>query len=108
MDKRPFVTLATATLMATSAYGAANAACDDNFTAALHESQHIVGSLHPDKATQMRVFAADGSEFTAGQAMWLKRQVRLITEACASGQFDEASRRLGEVQKVISEHHRAT
>jgi hypothetical protein len=107
MGKRTFVALAIGTLMAASAYGATNAACDDNFTASLQECQRIVGSLHPDKATQMRVFAADGSEFTAGQAMWLKGQVRLITEACASGQAAEASHRLVEVQKVLSEHHRA-
>jgi hypothetical protein len=107
MGKRSFLALAVSTLMATSAYAATSAICDDNFTASLHECQRIVGSLHPDKPTQMRVFAADGSEFTAGQAMWLKSQLRLITDACASGHGAEASHRLVEVQRVINEHHRA-
>ena len=107
MGKRPFAVLAIGTMIATSAFGAANAACDENFAASLQECQRIVGSLHPDKATQMRVFATDGSEFTAGEAVWLKGQVRLITEACAKGQAADASRRLVEIQKVLSEHHRA-
>jgi hypothetical protein len=107
MGTRYFVALAIGTLMATSAYAATNAACDENFSASLRDCQRIVGSLHPDKPTQMRVFAADGSEFTAGQATWLKGQLRLIAEACASGHAAEASHRLIEVQKVLSEHHRA-
>ncbi|MGA2861814.1 MAG: hypothetical protein ABSF31_08630 [Steroidobacteraceae bacterium] len=92
------------TLLVSSAY-AAGAACDDKLTASLHECERIVGSLRPDKAGQMRVFASDGSEFTAGQAQWMKGQLQLIAKACAEGDAADASRHLAEVRELLNEHH---
>jgi hypothetical protein len=100
--------LTTGTLIASSAYGADNVAGDDKLIPSLHECERIVSSLHPDKPAQMRVFAYDGSEFTAGQAQWMKGQLRLVTKAGANGDAADASRRLAEVRQLIDEHqHRA-
>jgi hypothetical protein len=94
------------TSLAPSAY-AAGSECDDTLTTSLHQCERIVGSLRAEKAGQMRVFAFDGSEFTAGQAQWMKGQLRLVAKACDHGDTAEAGRRLAEVQQLISEHHRA-
>ena len=64
--------LALGTLTATGAYAANGSGCDAQLSASLEQAQHIVGSLHPDKPSQMRVYAIDGSEFTAGQSQWMK------------------------------------
>lgn len=103
---KPYLTLlAVGTLIASSAYGATNTACDERLAASLHDCERIVGSLHPDKAGQMRVFASDGSEFTAAQAQWMKSQLRLVAKACAAGDVINASQRLAGVKQLLSEHH---
>jgi hypothetical protein len=104
MRNRYLILLATGTLLGSSAYAATSDAIPDNLTA-LHQSERIVGSLHPDKPGQMRVFASDGSEFTAGQAQWMKGQLRLSARDFADGDAAEASRRLAEVRQLLNEHH---
>jgi hypothetical protein len=42
----------------------------------VRDSQRLVDSLHPDKPVQMRVFAPDGSELTAGQGHWIRSRLR--------------------------------
>jgi hypothetical protein len=49
----------------------------------------IVDSLRPDRPGQVRVFASDGSEYTVGQALWMKGQLRSVLQACA--QADETT-----------------
>jgi hypothetical protein len=49
------------------------------------EAQHIVDSLRLDKPGQMRVFAEDGSEYTGGQALWMKGRLRDVSAACKKG-----------------------
>ena len=90
----------------TGAGSCSSSGCDDKLAASLHECERIVGSLRPDKAGQMRVFASDGSEFTVGQAQWMKGQLRLVAKACAEGAVTNASRHLAQVQQLLSEHHR--
>jgi len=107
MRKAYWAVLGVCMLIASRAGGATNAACDDRLMDSLRESASIVNSLHPDKAGQMRVFASDGSEFTAGQAQWMKGQLALISKACADGNTADASRRLSEVQKLLAEHRHA-
>jgi hypothetical protein len=68
----------------------------------------IVDVLRPDKPGQMRVFAADGSEFTAGQVMWMKGQLRLAEQACARGDQADATRLLTEVRDLVEAHRRAS
>jgi hypothetical protein len=96
-----------ALLLGSSAFAAGNVGCDDKLTNSLHECQRIVGSLRADKAGQMRVFASDGSEFTAGQAQWMKGQLRLVAKACTNGDSADAARRLADVQQLLNEHHRS-
>ena len=100
-----YPTLLSAVSLVSNAY-AAGSACDDTLSNSLHQCERIVGSLRPDKAGQMRVFAFDGSEFTAGQAQWMKGQLKLVVEACDHGDSAEANRVLTEVQRMLSEHHR--
>src|ERR1039458_6816779 len=75
MHKKLFVLSSVALMLASTAYAAGAAGCDDSLTTSLQECQRIVGSLRADKAGQMRVFASDGSEFTAGQAQWMWAEV---------------------------------
>ena len=91
----------------TAAYAAGAAGCDDKLTYTLRHLQLIVGTLRPDKAGQMRVFASDGSEFTAEQAQWMRGQLALVAKACIDGDVDDAARRLAEVKQLLSEHHRS-
>jgi hypothetical protein len=100
--------IAMGTLLASNTYAATNAVNDDGLTSSLHECERIVGSLHPDRPGQMRVFASDGSEFTAGQVQWMKGQLRLIAEARVDANAADASRRLAEVRQLLNEHHRET
>jgi hypothetical protein len=90
-----------------AAFAAGAAGCDDKLTYTLQHLQLVVGTLRPDKAGQMRVFASDGSEFTAAQAQWMKGQLALVARACVDGDAADAARRLAEVQQLLSEHHRS-
>jgi len=90
-----------------AAYAAATAGCDDKLMYTLRHLQLVVGTLRPDKAGQMRVFASDGSEFTAAQAQWMQAQLALVAKACVNGDAADAARRLAEVQQLLSEHRRA-
>lgn len=45
--------------------------CEASFAARYRDTATVVHSLRPDKPGQARVFATDGSEFTAGQAHWM-------------------------------------
>jgi hypothetical protein len=107
MHKKLFVLSSVALMLASTAYAAGAAGCDDSLTTSLQQCQRIVGSLRADKAGQMRVFASDGSEFTAGQAQWMKGQLRLVAQDCADGNASNAARRLADVQQLLREHHRS-
>jgi hypothetical protein len=82
--------------------------CDATFTRTFHDCVRIVDSLRPEKAGQMRVFAADGSEFNAGQAQWMKGRLHAVERACARGDQAEAARILAEVQDMLKSHRRAS
>jgi hypothetical protein len=82
-------------------------ACDASFTEQYHECVRIVDSLRPDKSGQARVFAVDGSEFTAGQARWLQGQLHKVEEACVRGDQVRAAQLLAEVQELLQSHHKA-
>jgi uncharacterized protein YgbK (DUF1537 family) len=63
----------------------AHSSCSANFTDQFAGAVRTANSLRPDKPGQMRVFAADGSEFSAGQVLWIKGQLRSIETDCARG-----------------------
>src|SRR5580658_6471346 len=100
MNRKLLVLASMALMLGSAAYAAGTAGCDDMLTNALNECQRLVGSLRADKAGQMRVFAPDGSEFTAGQAQWMKGQLRLAAKACADGDVTDAARRLADLQEL--------
>jgi hypothetical protein len=81
--------------------------CDASFTEQYHERARIVDSLRPDKGGQVRVFALDGSEFTAGQARWMQGQLHKVEEACGRGDQVRAAQLLADVQELLKSHHRA-
>jgi hypothetical protein len=69
----------------------------------------LVDSLRPDKSGQARVFAADGSEFTAGQALWMQGQLRRVASLCATRRAEdqaEAAHILTEVSDLLRSHRR--
>jgi hypothetical protein len=82
--------------------------CDPGFANQFQQAERVVDSLRPDKPGQARVFATDGSEFTAGQSRWMKGQLRLIEQACARGDRAEATRLLAAVQELLKTHQRAS
>jgi hypothetical protein len=96
--------MAAAYLAASACY--ADSECDAALTRQYRNCARIVDSLRPDKAGQARVFALDGSEFTAGQALWMRGQLRRVDRACAHGDQAEAERVLAELSEVIKAHQR--
>ncbi len=85
----------------------ASESCDTELTRKWRDSERIVDALRPEKAGQLRVFAADGSEFTAGQALWMKGQLKRVEHACARGDQADAARLLTEVRDLLEAHRRA-
>jgi hypothetical protein len=83
-----------------------HADCSLALTEQIASVERIVDSLRPDKAGQMRVFASDGSEFTAGQALWMKGQLRGIQRECIKGDDDSAATQLRGVQELLKAHRR--
>jgi hypothetical protein len=106
MSSRTVLPLVAACLATSAVY--ASTGCDDTLTQSFHECVRIVDSLRPDKAGQARVFASNGAEFTAGQADWMKGQLKLVDKACARGDQTEAARLLVGVQDLIKAHARGT
>jgi hypothetical protein len=89
--------------------GHAAIGCDASATEQYHHAERIVDSLRPEKPGQMRVFAADGSEFNAGQASWMKARLRKYAQLCAHGSPEdlaEAAKILAEVQDLLKSHQR--
>jgi hypothetical protein len=84
----------------------ASAGCGPEFNARYQEPLRLADSLRAEKPGQVRVFAYDGSEFTAGQVQWMHGQTRLIDKACAQGDEATASRVLADVQELLKAHQR--
>jgi hypothetical protein len=90
---------------------AAHAAACDRSEPQYRDTVRLVNSLRPDKAGQMRVFAADGSEFNAGQAQWMKARLREWDSLCTRGTpADElrAAKLLRDVRELLDSHKRRT
>jgi Ni/Co efflux regulator RcnB len=85
----------------------AHATCSASFNEQLARTERIVDSLKPDKPGQVRVSAFDGSEFTAGEARWMKGQLRSVLEACQGGDETSATSTLQGVTELLHSHHRA-
>jgi hypothetical protein len=97
-------------LVITCAVSLAHAAeaCDASLTDQYRDSLRIVDSLRADKGGQARVFAADGSEFTAGQAHWMRGQLHRVEDACERGDQPHAAELLRQVQELLKSHRRVS
>jgi hypothetical protein len=78
--------------------------CGPALLRSLHDAQRQLDSLRPDKSGQTRVFAPDGSEFTTGQAKWMKAELRSVEQSCALGNATAASEHLSNVQNLLQSH----
>ena len=96
------VVIATAVVLGGASVAYADVGCSPAQIDALQKSERIVTSLRPDKPGQARVFAIDGSEFTAGQSAWMRGQ-----RACARGEGARAATPLAELQQLIKAHARS-
>jgi hypothetical protein len=104
MRRNIAIAMVVAVLGGTTAY--ADSGCAGPLMREFHESERIVDSLRPDKPGQVRVYASDGSQFTAGQSQWLRGQLNEVGRACVQGDSAAAARLLAEVQQVINAHAR--
>jgi hypothetical protein len=76
-------------------------ACDVTFTQSLERTARLVAALRPDKPGQVRVFAPDGSEHTAGEARWMAGELVRAGRACRQGDDAEAARHLDAVRSAL-------
>ncbi len=109
MSSRVLIHAAAALLVASTAV--AEGACDTASMQQYRDCLQVVSSLRPDKAGQQRVFARDGSEFTAGQAIWMQKQLRKVEYLCAhstAADQAEAEKILAEVQQLLKSHQRSS
>ena len=93
-----------AAITAGAAIARADSPCDSTMNARVRQTQLLVDSIRVDKPGLARVYASDGSEFTAGQALWMKGQMRQIEEACAAGDPTSAVHRLTAIQNLLTAH----
>jgi len=80
------------------------AGCSPALTEEIASAERIVDSLRPDKAGQMREFASDGSEYSAGEAQWLKS----ILGSCGRGDEAAAAATLHDVTELLKAHRRVS
>jgi hypothetical protein len=83
------------------------ASCAPKLTEQVLGVERVVDSLRPDKPGQVRVFASDGSEYTAGEALWMKGQLRSVLKACSKGDETSATSILDGVTELLNAHHGA-
>jgi hypothetical protein len=82
----------------------ADGRCSLEMQKSFREAKRIVDSLRLDKAGQMRVFAIDGSEYTGGEALWMKGQLRDVATACEKGDAAAAVQHLQAVLATLKVH----
>jgi hypothetical protein len=85
----------------------AHANCSPTLIEQFASAERIVDSLRPDKPGQIRVIASDGSEYTAGEVLWMKGQMRSVLQACEQGHETSAASTLHGVTDLLNAHHHA-
>ncbi len=86
--------------------GVAHADCGPALNEQIVSAERIIESLRPEKAGQMRVFASDGSEYPAGEATWMKGQLKVVLDACGKGDETSAASHLQQITDLIKSRHR--
>jgi hypothetical protein len=84
----------------------AHANCSTALVERFTSTQRIVGSLRPDKPAQARVSASDGSDYTAGEALWMQGRLRSALQACERSEESSAASMLLSVSDLLNAHHR--
>jgi len=72
----------------------ADLACDPATANKLRALERFADFVRVDEPGLARVYAQDGTELTAGEALWMKGQLRSADTACARGDLTGAGRRL--------------
>jgi len=76
--------------------------CEPTLSAPLQDAERIVHSLRVDKPGQARVFAADGSEYTATAVRWMNAELAIANRACTRGDDATAALHLDAVQNLLA------
>jgi hypothetical protein len=108
MSARFIINVAVLYLASTAAHAGSP---DSSWTQQYRDCVKQVDLLHFNKAGQGRVFAADGSEFTAGQVLWMQGQIRKVARLYARDTVSDradAERILSDIRGLLQFHHRAS
>jgi hypothetical protein len=105
MRHSPAVRLIALGLVLFCAHREAYAGCGLALTYDIVSAERVVDSLRPDKAGQARVFAYDGTVYTAGEAQWMKAQLRQVLAACAQNDEQRAAPYLQRVLELLKARH---
>lgn len=89
-----------------AAAGNARADCDSSFGSTLQNTERFVATMRADKPGQARVFAVDGSEYTAGLVRWMTAELRAAGRDCRDARPAEAAKHLAAVQETLSSSQR--
>jgi hypothetical protein len=84
----------------------AHATCRRGLTYDIIRAERVVDSLRPEKSGQARVFAYDGTVYTAGEAQWMKAQLHAVLTACAQNDDQRAAPLLENVLGLLRTRHR--
>jgi len=82
----------------------ADLACDPATASKLRALERFADFVRVDKPGLARVYAQDGTELTAGEALWMKGQLRSADTACARGDPTGAGQRLEAVERLVQAH----
>jgi HAMP domain-containing protein len=75
--------------------------CEAPLVRSLQDAGRRIESMQVTKPGQARVFAADGSEYTAGAVRRMKAEVQLADQACRRGDSRAASGYLDALSATI-------
>ncbi len=100
---RPWVPAAAFGLLVGTAN--ARADCDPTLGSSLRDAERFVATMRADKPGQARVFASDGTEYSAGLVRWMAAQLRAADKDCLNAKPAEALKRLSAVQDTLTPSH---
>ena len=83
------------------------AGCSRELAASFVSAERLVSYLRPETAGVASVFAYDGSEYTAGEALWMKAKLRTVMEECGRNDEAHALPPLQEVLSLVRAHHQS-
>lgn len=101
---RILAALSLCLLASNAARATTTSACDAPLLDAVNDARAIVLSLRPEKPGQSRVIANDLSEYTGGQSIWMRDELRVVERACLHDEGVEATRHLQAVLELLRSH----